>query len=681
MRQELLEPVETLKGVGEARAKLLEKIGVRTLFDLITYFPRDYEDRTHMKQIVDTVLDEVVCVEAMVAAPVEVRRIRKGLSLAKTRVVDETGGMALTFFNQDFVKDQLTVGQTYVFYGKIEGNFTKREMNTPVFEPVTGTSKTRRLVPVYPLTAGLRAHQIAGYVQAALARCRESLSDPIPDHVREAEHLAFVEFAYDNIHRPEDRESLEIAKRRLIFEELYLLSLGLLLIKSRRADLVGVAFPPAPLEPFIDALPFMLTGAQHRAIADATHDMQKETPMNRLVQGDVGSGKTVVAAACAYFAQRNGFQTAIMAPTEILAEQHFAALAPLFARLGIRVTLLTGSLSVAEKRKRKAALLSGEADLVIGTHALLTEDVAFARLGLVVTDEQHRFGVRQRAALAAKGENPHLLVMSATPIPRTLALILYGDLEISVIDELPPGRQPIQTYAVDDAKRARAYGFVRKHLDMGRQAYVVCPLVEENDALALKAAESFAAHLTESEFAGYRVAVLHGRMKPKEKDRVMRAFSAGEIQVLVATTVIEVGVNVPNATVMVVENAERFGLAQLHQLRGRVGRGSEQSYCILFSQARHGITWERLQALCKSNDGFFLSEEDLRLRGPGDFFGTRQHGVPDLKLADLARDLLVLRRAQDVAKALLRDDPALTKPEHREIRERIQLLFDEEIFN
>lgn len=679
MLEKLKDPITVLSGVGETRAKRLQKLGIKTVFDLVEYYPRAYEDRTKVKTIAEAEIGEIVCIEATVATPVNTRFVRKGLTISKVRVVDDTSALQITFFNQSFVGDQLEVGKTYCFYGKIEGMPRRLEMNTPVFEPIEQAPlKTRRLVPVYSLTAGLAAHQLSACVRQALAVYGRELADPIPDDLRLRKQLAYSRFAYENIHYPMDETALEIARKRVIYEELFLLSLGLLRLKNRRSQQIGTPMQAQDVVPFVSALPFALTGAQTRAIQEALADLQSEKPMNRLVQGDVGSGKTVVAAACAYFAAKNAFQTALMAPTEILAEQHFDTLETLLAPHGVRIALLTGSMTTAQKRTCKTRLAQGEVDLVIGTHAILTEDVAFSRLGLVITDEQHRFGVRQRAALTAKGENPHLLVMSATPIPRTLALILYGDLEVSVIDELPPGRKPVATYAVDDTKRERAYGFVRARLEEGRQAYIVCPLVEEGDATALKSVENFAKQLEKTHFSGYQVAILHGRMKGKEKESVMRAFAAGEIQVLVSTTVIEVGVNVPNATVMVVENAERFGLSQLHQLRGRVGRGSEQSYCILFSEFRTGVTKERLRVLCKTNDGFVISEEDMRLRGPGDLFGTRQHGFPELKIADLVRDLAILRDASAEAKALLEQDPELTLPEHRETKARMNLLFGQE---
>ena len=681
MDEKLKRSVQYLKGVGEKRAKLLERLDIYTVFDLLSHFPRGYEDRTRIKPIAETELDETVCIEAIIASPVVSRRIRKGLEIARIRAVDATGSITLVFFNQGYLKEALKEGQTYILYGKVTGNLLKREMQNPTFEAAGQSGlKTGRIVPIYALTAGITGNILAKCMRNALDEYKDDLADPIPAELRKRYQLAHAAYAYENIHFPQDFEALQIAKRRLVFEELFLFSVGLLLLKRRRGDLSGSPFEPVDFAAFNAKLPFALTGAQQRAIHEAMADMSGERPMNRLVQGDVGSGKTIVAAACVYAAWKNGFQTALMAPTEILAEQHVESLNQLFGALGITVGLLTGSMTAAAKRETKRLLAAGLLDVVIGTHALLTEDVAFHKLGLVITDEQHRFGVRQRSNLTAKGANPHLLVMSATPIPRTLALILYGDLDISVIDELPPGRLPVDTLAVDDSKRKRAYDFIKKHLAEGRQAYVVCPLVEENEALALKSVEEFSENLKNTVFLGYQVAFLHGRMKGKEKERIMRSFAAGEIQVLVSTTVIEVGVNVPNATVMVVENAERFGLSQLHQLRGRVGRGAHKSYCILFSNTRNPVSRERLKALCRTNDGFQISEEDLRLRGPGDFFGTRQHGVPELRIADLAGNTKALKVAQDEAKALLEDDPQLKKSAHTELVERIRLLFREDEF-
>ena len=468
------------------------------------------------------------------------------------------------------------------------------------------------------------------------------------------------------------------ARRRMVFEELFLLTCGLQLLRQRRRDVAGPACHPMDMEPFYRRLPFALTGAQRRAIADAVGDMVSGKPMNRLCQGDVGSGKTMVAAACIWFAVENGWQTALMAPTEILARQHYQGLAPLLARFSIRCALLTGSTRARERREILAGLADGTIDLCIGTHALLTEDVQYQKLGLVVTDEQHRFGVNQRAALSQKAEDPHLLVLSATPIPRTLALVIYGDLDVSVIDELPPGRQKVDTFALGESYRPRVQAFIRKLAAAGQQIFVVCPLVGEPDQIPdeRKAVTAYARQLQEQVFPDLRVAVLHGKMKPKEKEKVMAAFAAGESDILVSTTVVEVGVDVPNATCMVVENADRFGLSQLHQLRGRVGRGKEKSYCILLSDSRNEETRARLKVMTQTNDGFVISQEDLRLRGPGDFFGQRQHGLPAMKIADLSCDMRLLDEAQTAARQLMERDPELTEPTHQALRDRIRQLFD-----
>ncbi len=686
MHDELKKSVRYLKGIGEERAKVLSKLGIFTVFDLISYFPRDYEDRTRMKTISELVPNESACIKALVATEPRNRNIRKGLDITKLRIVDETGGIEVTFFNQKFSATALKAGEEYVFFGKaVLDDKKKLILNNPEYEKVGDELKTGRIVPVYPLTSGISRNMLSAYIRNALSIGLNKLIDPIPDEYRDKFSLAHQVFSYRNIHYPENTTLLNAAKNRLVFEELLVFALGLGLLKSRRAPLSGITMENLGINEFYNALPFKLTSAQSHAISDAIGDMCKETPMNRLVQGDVGSGKTMVGAASAYFAVKNGYQAALMAPTEILAEQHFKTLSETFENLPIRCALLVGSTTAANKRKIKEKLRKGEIDFIIGTHALISEDVEFSNLGLVITDEQHRFGVGQRSALTAKGKNPHLLVMSATPIPRTLALILYGDLDVSIIDELPPGRKEIKTVAVRDDKRHRAYSFMAGELEQGRQIYFVCPLVEENDALELKSVQDYAERLAKEVFPSYRVEFLHGKMKAREKERIMSAFANGEVKILVSTTVIEVGVNVPNATVMAVENAERFGLSQLHQLRGRVGRGEHQSYCVLFSESDGEIARKRLAVLCKTNDGFKISEEDLKLRGPGDFFGTKQHGVPDLKIADLARDIKVLKDAQEVASEILKKDSNLSLEEHQELGERVSQLFSKDkygdIFN
>lgn len=669
--------VRYIKGIGEARAAALEKLGITTLGDLIAYFPRGYEDRTQVRPIRELTAGESVCVRGMVAADLTAYRISGGRTIAKTRVVDDSGSLDLVFFNMEHRRDALHQGDVCVFFGKVEDNLRRKQMINPLFEPEGRQQVTGRIMPIYPLTAGVTQGLMARAARQGLDACRELLPDVLPDEVRQAHKLCYVNYAYENIHFPASPEALEVARRRLVFEELFLLTCGLQLLRQRRRDVAGPACRRMSMEPFYRRLPFALTGAQRRAIADAVEDMVSGKPMNRLCQGDVGSGKTMVAAACIWFAVKNGWQTALMAPTEILARQHYQGLAPLLARFSIRCALLTGSIRAKERREILAGLADGSIDLCIGTHALLTEDVQYRRLGLVVTDEQHRFGVNQRAALSQKAEDPHMLVLSATPIPRTLALVIYGDLDVSVIDELPPGRQKVDTFALGESYRPRVQAFIRK-LAAGQQIFIVCPLVGEADQIPdeRKAVTAYAKQLQEQVFPDLRVAVLHGKMKPREKEKVMAAFAAGESDILVSTTVVEVGVDVPNATCMVVENADRFGLSQLHQLRGRVGRGKAKSYCILLSDSQNEETRARLKVMTQTNDGFRISQEDLRLRGPGDFFGQRQHGLPAMKIADLSCDMRLLDEAQTAARQLMERDPELTDPAHRPLRRRIRQLFD-----
>ena len=690
-------PLTDFPGVGEVRAKKLEKLGLVRCADLISYFPRDYEDRRQVYSIRSAPLGQKVCISAMAAEHPRLSRIRKGLELVKLKVVDQAGALHITFFNQSYVERALRAGEEYIFYGVVEEQGSRRTMVNPIFERVGKQNFTGCIVPVYPLTAGITNHLLCTLTQQAVAACAQNMPETLPRGVRLDHELAQTEFSYRNIHFPESFQALELARRRLTFEELFYLSAGLAMLKERRGDVLGCAIPSRPMEEFLARLPFPLTGAQRRVMEEISRDMASGRPMNRLVQGDVGSGKTVVAAYAAWLAAGAGYQSALMAPTEVLAEQHFRSLSALLEPAGVRVGLLTGSLTPAGKKKVRQALAAGEIDLIIGTHALLSQGVEFAKLGLMVADEQHRFGVAQRAALAAKGDSPHVLVMSATPIPRTLALIIYGDLDVSVIDELPPGRTPVETYVVREDKRARMYNFVRRLVGEGRQVYIICPAVEENaeagmqnaewegdgPALDLKAVTTYAKKLQTEVFPDLKVDFLHGKMKPREKEAVMAAFAAGETQVLVSTTVIEVGVDVPNAALIIVENAERFGLSQLHQLRGRVGRGKHQSYCVLITNTRSVEAMQRLRTLASTTDGFKISEEDLKLRGPGDFFGSRQHGLPQMKLADLAGDMRLLSEAQDSARRLLMADPTLSQPENRPVLERVRTLFADtpDIFN
>ena len=672
----LFDSVRYLKGVGEARAKTFASLGITTLYDLISYFPRSYEDRSKILPIAELQVDEPACFRAFVTCHPRTAHIRKGLDLTKLSVADETARLNLTFFNQNYVADNLEYSKEYYFYGTLNGDYMGYQITNPIFEPVEKPGVlTRRIMPIYPLTAGLHNNMISRSVQQALDACLDELPELLPQALRDQYGLCDAVTAYRNIHAPASFEALAEARHRLIFEEFFIFSVGLSLLRSSRGRKQRPAFRVPALAEFEAALPFSLTGAQRRAMADIAADLSGGSVMNRMVQGDVGSGKTVVAAAAAWITAKNGHQAALMAPTEILAEQHAKGLEALLGKLGLRVILLTGSMPPARKKAVRSAIAAHEADLIIGTHALISEATDFAKLGLVIADEQHRFGVAQRAALAEKGDDPHLLVMSATPIPRTLALILYGDLELSIIDELPPGRQRIDTFLVGEDKRARVNAFIRKQVAEGHQVYIVCPAIEEGEDESLRSAEAWAETLQMAVFPDLRVALLHGKMKAAQKEDTMTAFARGEYDILVATTVIEVGVDVPNATLMVIENADRFGLSQLHQLRGRVGRGSDKSYCVLFTSNRNAETIQRLKALCKTNDGFEIAREDLALRGPGDFFGTRQHGLPAFKVGSLELDLQTLQDAQAAAASFVTDQSLPSRPEYQPLMERIRALF------
>ncbi len=664
--------IKTLKGVGEKRAALFHKLGVDTVGALLRLYPRTYEDWSTPVSIGSAPLNEVVVVRGTVLSAPREQRIRKGMTLYKTQVTDGVQDMTLTYFNNPYVQTMLREGETYRFRGKMTGTFTRREMTAPDFAPDEGCAP---IVPVYPQTVGLSSRQIGSAVRSAFQLLPELLRDPLPDSMRQSHQLCQLRFALENVHFPGSMELLQIARRRLVFEELLVLQLGLLSIKSRSRVENRLRLERDDSEAFYRLLPFVPTNAQKRAVSEAMADMMGQAPMSRLIQGDVGSGKTAVAAALCYCVIQNGMQAALMAPTEVLARQHERSLSGMLSQAGIQTALLTGSMTAKQKRLVKEGLASGEIQLVIGTHALLTEEVTFQRLGLVVTDEQHRFGVAQRAALAQKGENPHLLVMSATPIPRTLALMIFGDLDISILDELPPGRQKIETFAITSDKRERAFGYVKKHLDRGLQGYMICPLIEEGVSDMASVTE-YREMLEQGAFSQYRIGVLHGRMKPREKDAVMAQFSAGELDLLVSTTVVEVGVDVPNAVIILIENAERYGLSQLHQLRGRVGRGTEKSTCILVSDAQNPEALARLRVMCQTSDGFRIADEDLKLRGPGDFFGSRQHGLPQLSIADMAQDVQVLKTAQKEAQRILREDPELEQPEHRGLRGERRQLFE-----
>ena len=669
------DPVTILKGVGEAKAKLFANLNIFTLGDLICHFPRGYEDRTKLVTISELSPDVPACFRATVMNNPRTAHIRKGLDMTKVQLADTTGRLNVTFFNNRFAAGQLEYGREYIFYGAVSGDFVGYNMTNPVFEnPDSPGLTTRRVLPIYPLTAGLTNAAVGKAVLQALAVC-DPPAEILPEAVRTEYGILPAEEAYHAIHQPRDMEQAAQAKKRLIFEEFFVFSAGLSLMRSSRAEKKCTPYHNFNMKPFYGSLPFALTGAQSRAVEEILSDFRSGKPMNRLVQGDVGSGKTMVAAAAAYCAAGNGAQTALMAPTEILAEQHYASLSKLFAPLGITVDLLTGSMTVRQKREARERLASGETQVVVGTHALLTDATRFLRLGLVIADEQHRFGVAQRSKLSEKGEDPHLLVMSATPIPRTLALLMYGDLDVSILDELPPGRQTVETFLVGESYRARINAFIRKQVAEGHQCFVVCPAVEENQELGVKAASAWAETLQQTVFPDLRIALLHGQMKGAEKEAAMAAFARGEADVMVATTVIEVGVDVPNATLMVIEDADRFGLSQLHQLRGRVGRGKAKSYCILTSHNRNPETLQRLKALCKTNDGFRIAEEDLKLRGPGDFFGSRQSGLPAFRVGDLSCDLATLKQAQTASAQWIDAHGTEDTPEARALRERIGELF------
>ncbi len=672
----LFDNIQSLPGIGPARAKQLKNLGVETIYDLIAYFPRSYEDRTKQAEIASLTPDAPACFQAMVTSAPRVSRIRKGMEITRLQVADHTAKLTLVFFNQSYVAKSLVYGESYWFYGQLNGKAIGLQMVNPQFEPLDRAgSITNRIVPIYSLTAGLSNHILSRAICHALSLCQNMLPEILPASVLAQYNLLPASEAYTVIHNPPNFSLLEQAQKRLVFEEFFLFSLGLSCMRSHRSANTHDVYTDCKLTLYWKALPFPPTNAQKRAVQEICHDLQTEKTMNRLLQGDVGSGKTLVAAAAAYVAVQNGKQVAFMAPTEILAEQHFQTLQTLLAPFHFHFALLTGSKSIKEKRQIKEEIANGTAQIVIGTHALLTSDVEFSNLDMVIADEQHKFGVAQRAALTQKGKAPHLLVMSATPIPRTLALLLYGDLDLSILDELPPGRQKVETFLVSEAFRSRINGFIRKHVENGHQVYIVCPAIEDGEDASYKAAVTWADTLRQTVFGDLTIGLLHGQMKGSDKEAVLRQFALGSIQILVSTTVIEVGIDVPNATLMVIENAERFGLSQLHQLRGRVGRGQDKSYCVLISSSKNEETQTRLKALCATNDGFQIAEQDLALRGPGDFFGARQHGLPQFKIANLSLDLNTLKQAQQAARTLLDQDPdyILHTPS---LLTRIQVLFE-----
>ncbi|MBQ4644234.1 MAG: ATP-dependent DNA helicase RecG [Clostridia bacterium] len=657
--------IKYIKGIGESRATAFRSVGVSNVGELLRFYPRVYEDWSKIVPISQCILGENVCIKGVVMFPVKNERVRGGMLIAKATVTDGDSVVAVTFFNNKYIDKMLKSGEEYLFFGKITlGKYSAREMVSPMFMKA---NQSVDIKPIYPQTKNVTSKMVQSAVQNALNSI-ENIPEYLPENIIKRYDLVSLDTAIRDIHFPKDDDALQKARDRLIFDELFILQLSLLCLKSENTEITtNNIVKESYTQEFFGLLPFEPTNAQKRAVNEAVCDMQSGKQMNRLLQGDVGSGKTAVAAAIVYTASKNGMQSALMAPTEVLAVQHYETFKKLFENTGIKCELLVGSTKVKDKKEIKERLKNGEIDLIIGTHAIIQEDVEFDRLGLVITDEQHRFGVKQRTGLCSKGENPHVFVMSATPIPRTLALIFFGDLKVSILDELPPGRQKIDTYAVKSAKRGSMFEFIRNHLDMGYQAYIVCPLVEESELMqGIMSAEEYYKK-AQAPFNGYKLDLLHGKMTPKKKDEVMMKFKNGETQLLISTVVIEVGVDVPNAVIMVVENAERFGLSQLHQLRGRVGRGKAKSHCILVTDATGDEATARMKIMCETTDGFKIADEDLKLRGPGDFFGTRQHGLPKLRIADILTDTKILMQTQELARELMEDTDNFKKQENRQI--------------
>lgn len=669
---ELFKSISKLKGVGEKRSLAYAKLRISTPYDLLYHLPRHYLDYTSPITIADAAFGEIAVLKLTIVSKFSPQHIRKGFSIYKAVATDGTDNITIVFYNTGYIFDTLNIGSEYCMSGKISGNIIKKEILSPHIIPADSKNLIR---PVYRLTTGLTLSRITSDMQVAVDIFKREPFEWMPESILKDHSLMTLQDALPEIHFPSSMEKAAAARRRLAFDELLELQLGLSMYKKRsRSDSANKMREDTDITKFFEMLPFAMTNSQREAVDDICSDLAKSVPMNRLLQGDVGSGKTVVAAAACYFAIKNGFQAALMAPTEILAVQHYYTISKFLEPLGVKVDLLTGSVKSKERKSVIASAASGETGLLVGTHAIFQKDVEFLNLALVITDEQHRFGVTQRSMLAEKGGTPHKLVMSATPIPRTLALIIYGDLDISVLRELPGGRKPIETYAVTGKLRQRSYNFIKQQLSAGRQGYIVCPMIEENSG-ELQAAATYAEDIAQNAFSGYRVGLLHGKLSSKEKDAVMESFQKHEIDLLVCTTVVEVGIDVPNATVMLIENSDRFGLSQLHQLRGRVGRGKHQSYCILMTDHVTDESRQRLRLMSSTTDGFKIAEEDLKMRGPGDFFGQRQHGLPPLKIADLTKDMLLFEETKNLTREILEKDPELNLPEYRALRLEVLRLF------
>jgi ATP-dependent DNA helicase RecG len=677
----LNQEVQYIKGIGPKRSQKLNKLGIYTLKDLLYYFPRHYEDRSAFKKIFNVMDSDRVSVKGIIY-DTDIKKPRKGMSITKIIIRDETGFLTLVFFNQEYLLNTYKKGDTIIAFGKIKKEFQKVEMHNCEIELYTNNPKSiGGIVPVYPLTYGITNKELSTIIKNVIKNNELTIDEYLPIDTVKRNKLCDINYSIKNIHNPKDKESLKIALYRLVFEEFLMLQLGLFFFKSGISEKVGIKFNiHEKFDDVIKSLPFKLTKAQQRSLNEILDDMNSTKVMNRLVQGDVGSGKTVVALLSIANAVFNGYQGALMAPTEILAEQHYHSLTEILSKFNIKIELLVGSLRKKKKEDILQRTKNGEIDILIGTHALIEDNVEFKNLGVVITDEQHRFGVRQRNKLSEKGTNPDIVVMTATPIPRTLALILYGDLDISIIDELPPGRQPIETMAIQKDKRDRVYkNLVRKEVEKGRQVYVVCPLVEESEAIEAKSATELVEELQYEYFSDLRLGLLHGKMKPSEKEDIMKKFKNKEIDILVSTTVIEVGVNVPNATLMIIENSERFGLAQLHQLRGRVGRGIHKSYCILIYSSENEVCKERMNIMEETNDGFKISEKDLEIRGPGEFFGTRQHGLPELKIANIFKHMKILKIAQQEARYIIGEDEKLNFSKNKYLKNEIAHKFEKKL--